>query len=98
MTNGYDYGLADYASNSRDSDGDGIPDGSDAYPFDAFNGGTPGVLLVDGANQVAGPAQFLPAAFASRVTFNDLSAPGGPVTFSIVNRDGFLGAREKSHS
>ena len=93
LVNGAGYGLpiSDWPGGLSDGPWDRI-DGVGRLDYGADTAEVPALSMV--GIRWRGRGQFLPLPLRVSVTSNGLSAPGGPVTFSVVNGNGFLGVGE----
>jgi len=74
-----------------DTDGDGIPDGTDASPLDYYNGVLPNLRIVSGNNQSAPTNTFLPAPLVIEITdTGNIALNNAPITFAVTQGDGHL--------
>ncbi len=78
----------------HDSDGDGLPDAIDPYPFDYYNAIPPVLTMLGGNNQVTtSPGAFLPQPLQISVTTsNGVALARAPVTFTVQQGAGQISA------
>lgn len=70
--------------NNTDTDGDGLPDGSDLYPLDYYNNVLPTLNILSGNNQTGPPNNFLPQPLVVQLSANGAPLNNAPITFTVT--------------